>query len=76
MSPTYSYVEGIDRMDEQKIHHKMVIGSFIKNKLQEYEYFLRKIVDICNLVNTNFLADVNPVNTSGEDINVTFQCFC
>lgn len=62
-------------MDEQKIHHKMIVGSFIKNKLQEYEYFLRKIVDICNLVNANFLAGINPVNTSDEDINFTFNAF-
>src|SRR5690554_6609437 len=62
-------------MDEQKIHHKMVVGSFIKNKLQEYEYFLRKIVDICNLVNKNFLEGVNSVNTSDEDINFTFNAF-
>lgn len=53
----------------------MVVGSFIKNKLQEYEYFLRKIVDLCNLVNRNFLAGVNPVNTSDEDINFTFNAF-
>lgn len=62
-------------MDEQKIHHKMIVGSFIKNKLQEYEYFLRKIINICNLVNANFLAGINPVNTSAEDINFTFNAF-
>lgn len=62
-------------MDEQKIHHKMIVGSFIKNKLQEYEYFLRKIINICNLVNANFLAGINPVNTSDEDINFTFNAF-
>lgn len=62
-------------MDEQKIHHKMVVGSFIKNKLQEYEYFLRKIVGICSLVNANFMEGVNPVNTSDEDINFTFNAF-
>lgn len=62
-------------MDEKKIHHKMVVGSFIKNKLQEYEYFLRKIVNICGLVNANFRAGVNPVNTSDEDINFTFNAF-
>lgn len=62
-------------MDEQKIHHKMIVGSFIKNKLQEYEYFLRKIVGICKLVNANFLVGINPVNTSDEDINFTFNAF-
>lgn len=62
-------------MDEQKTHHKMVVGSFIKNKLQEYEYFLRKIICICNLVNSNFLKNVNPVNTGDEDINFTFNAF-
>jgi hypothetical protein len=62
-------------MDEQKAHHKMIVGSFIKNKLQEYEYFLRKIVDICNLINANFLMGINPVDTSNKDINFTFNSF-
>lgn len=62
-------------MTEQEIHHKMVVGSFIKNKLEEYEYFLRKIISICDLVNKNFLAGINPVNTSDEDINFTFNAF-
>tara|TARA_R110001606_G_scaffold395190_2_gene566937 strand:- start:11755 stop:12459 length:705 start_codon:yes stop_codon:yes gene_type:complete len=62
-------------MTEQETHHKMVVGSFIKNKLEEYEYFLRKIISICNLVNNNFLAGINPVNTSDEDINFTFNAF-
>lgn len=62
-------------MTEQETHHKMVVGSFIKNKLEEYEYFLRKIISICNLVNNNFLAGINPANTSDEDINFTFNAF-
>lgn len=62
-------------MNEQQIHHKMVVGSFIKNKLQEYEYFLLKIIKICSLVNQNFLAGISPVNTSDEDINFTFNAF-
>ena len=62
-------------MTEKEIHQKMVVGSFIKNKLEEYEYFLRKIIDICDLVNRNFLAGINPVNTSDEDINFNFNAF-
>lgn len=62
-------------MNEQKTHHQMIVGSFVKNKLQEYEYFLKKILDICDLVNRNFLSGINPVNTGDEDINFTFNAF-
>ncbi|RRQ24522.1 hypothetical protein D5687_01935 [Guyparkeria sp. SCN-R1] len=60
-------------MDEQKTHHKMVVGSFIKNKLQEYEYFLQKVADICTLTHKNFLSGVCPANSGQEDVNFIFN---
>jgi hypothetical protein len=62
-------------MDAKRTHHKMVVGSFIKNKLEEYEYFLKKIVEICVHVNANFVASVSPANSHDEDINFTFNAF-
>jgi len=53
----------------------MVVGSYIKNKLEEYEYFLQKVIDLCDLVYRNFRSGINPVNTSDENINYTFNAF-
>ncbi|GAA4648236.1 hypothetical protein GCM10023116_05030 [Kistimonas scapharcae] len=60
-------------MHNQVDHHKMVVGSFIKNKLEEYRYFLEKLINICLLVENNFQNGINPVNTSNENINYTFN---
>jgi hypothetical protein len=53
--------------------HKNLIGSFINNKLQEYKYYFIKIITLCNLVNENYKASINPVNTSNENINYLFN---
>ena len=60
-------------MEALKKHHKMVVGSFIKNKLQEFKYHLTKIISICQLVNSNYLAKVNPVDTLDKEINYSFN---
>lgn len=35
-------------MSEVKLHHQRVVAGFIRNKLQEYSYFLGKIIVICD----------------------------
>jgi hypothetical protein len=62
-------------MDDKKLQHQIMVSGFIKNKLQEFEYFLKKIIQISDLVHFNFLNGINPVNTSDEDENFTFNAF-
>ncbi|MBS7412510.1 hypothetical protein [Pseudomonas syringae] len=35
-------------MDRKKLHHQKVVAGFIKNKLQEYSYFLDKVMVMCD----------------------------
>jgi hypothetical protein len=64
-----------DRMNEQEIHYQMVVGGCIKNKLQEYEYFLKKIIAICDLAKINSLAEKSLNAGTDENINFTFNAF-
>ena len=62
-------------MDDQKIRHRMVVAGFLKNKLEEHQYFLSQILEICKTVQQNFELKINPVNTSGKDINFYFSAW-
>lgn len=64
-----------ENIEDKKNHHMMVVGCNIKNKLEEFKYFLNKICIECSLVNENYLAGVDPVNTSSENINFNFSAF-
>lgn len=60
-------------MSSEQETHKKIVASFVKNKLQEYKYYLIKLITLCELVNRNFEARINPVNTSDENINYLFN---
>jgi len=64
-----------DPTADEIIHHRMIVGSNIKNKLQEYAYFLRQIINICHDNYDRFLNKTTPVNTGQNNINFTFNAF-
>lgn len=60
-------------MSDELENHKKMVGSFIKNKLQEYKYYLIKLVALCELVKRNAEANITPLNTGDENINYLFN---
>lgn len=57
----------------EKELHKKLVGRFVKNKLEEYKYYFIKIIKLCDLVDRNHQANINPVNNSDENINYLFN---
>lgn len=62
-------------MKNGKEHHQMIVGRFIKNKLQEFEYFLFKIVEICGDAEEKFRTGSSSRRDENEDINYYFNAF-
>ncbi|GEM_PF-973414 len=64
-----------DPTADEIIHHRMIVGSNIKNKLQEYAYFLKQIIHICVDNYEAFLNRTTPVSTGYNNINYSFNAF-
>lgn len=61
-----------DPTADEIIHHRMIVGSNIKCKLQEYAYFLSLIVNICVDNYEKFLNKTTPIST-GQNNKRTYR---
>lgn len=63
----------MDVMNEKKLYHQRVVAGFIKNKLQEYSYFLDKITVICSNAARNYYSYSNSSASENNGLSFLFN---